>query len=191
MEQQRPTLPLLFFTFFKIGLFTIGGGYAMLPLIRKEIVEKRQWATDEEILNYYGIGQSTPGIIAVNTATFIGVHHYGFIGGIVATLGMVTPSWIIIISIAKFMGAFQENIYIAQAFVGIRLMVLALIARTLLKMGKNLLCSMWDYGLMFWGFVGLFFLQMTPIYVLLLAGTIGVLRQSRKKTWKAEEGRND
>ncbi len=191
MEQQRPTLPLLFFTFFKIGLFTIGGGYAMLPLIRKEIVEKRQWATDEEILNYYGIGQSTPGIIAVNTATFIGVHHYGFIGGVIATLGMVTPSWIGIISIAKFMWAFQGNAYIEQAFIGVRLMVLALIASAMIKMGKKVLYTIWDYGFMILGFVGLFFLQITPIYVLLLAGIGGVLRQSRKKTWKAEGGRND
>ena len=92
----------LFFIFFRIGGFTFGGGYAMLPAIQMELVEKRKWATNEEIIDYYAISQCTPGIIAVNTATFIGYKRKGVIGGIVATLGMVAPSLTIITIIASF-----------------------------------------------------------------------------------------
>ena len=82
----------LYLTFFKIGAFTFGGGYSMMPMIQKEIVEKHKWATDEEVLNYYAVGQCTPGVIAVNTSTFIGYKRRGVLGGFVATAGMITPS---------------------------------------------------------------------------------------------------
>ena len=93
----------LFFVFAKIGLFTFGGGYAMLPMLQKEIVEKHKWAKEDEIMDYFAIGQVTPGIIAVNTATFVGHKTKGLIGGIVATAGMVFPSIIIITVIAAFL----------------------------------------------------------------------------------------
>ena len=90
----------LFYSFAKIGAFTFGGGYAMLPLIQREVVEKKHWATEEEIMDYYAVGQCTPGIIAVNTATFIGYYKKGIIGGIFATLGVIFPSIVIILLIA-------------------------------------------------------------------------------------------
>ena len=93
-------------TFFKIGIMTFGGGYAMLPMIQREVVEKRGWATEEEILNYYAIGQCTPGVIAVNTATFIGDKRKGILGGFLATLGVVMPSLIIISVIAAVLNNF-------------------------------------------------------------------------------------
>ena len=97
----------LFIIFFRIGAFTFGGGYAMLPALQMELVEKRSWVSDEEILDYYAIGQCTPGIIAINTATFVGYKRKGLIGGIVATLGMVAPSLIIITTIAAFLSTFR------------------------------------------------------------------------------------
>ena len=97
----------LFFTFCRMGAFTFGGGYAMLPMIQKEIVEKNKWATEEEVLDYYAIGQCTPGIIAINTATFIGFKRKGIPGSIAATAGMVFPSLVIISTIAMFLQNFR------------------------------------------------------------------------------------
>ena len=96
----------LFLTFAKIGGFTFGGGYAMLPIMQKELVEKKDWTTNEELLNYYAVGQCTPGIIAVNVSTFVGYQKKGILGSIFSTLGVVTPSIIIIILIASFLQNF-------------------------------------------------------------------------------------
>ena len=98
----------LFFTFARIGGLTFGGGYAMLPMLQKEVVERRGWATNEELMDYYAIGQCTPGIIAVNTATFIGNKTRGVVGGVVATLGVVFPSLVIITIIAAFISNFAD-----------------------------------------------------------------------------------
>ena len=113
----------LFFTFARIGGLTFGGGYAMLPMLQKEVVEKRKWATEEEIMDYYAIGQCTPGIIAVNTATFVGQSTAGIAGGIFATLGVVFPSLIIITLIAAFLQNFAELAVVQYAFSGIRVCV--------------------------------------------------------------------
>ena len=109
--------------FFKIGIMTFGGGYAMLPMIQREVVEKRGWATEEEILNYYAIGQCTPGVIAVNTATFIGDSRKGVIGGFLATFGVVLPSLIIISVIAALLNNFAEIEAVQHALAGIRVAV--------------------------------------------------------------------
>ena len=98
----------LFLTFAKIGAFTFGGGYAMLPMLQKEVVDKKHWATDEEIMDYYAVGQCTPGVIFVNTATFIGYYQKGIIGGIIATLGVVFPSIVIISLIASILQNFAD-----------------------------------------------------------------------------------
>mgnify|MGYP000998070893 CR=1 FL=1 len=127
----------LFIIFCRIGGFTFGGGYAMLPIIQREIVEKRKWATDQEILDYYAIGQSTPGIIAVNTATFIGYKRKGIIGAIVATAGMVFPSLVIITLIAAYFTQFQDYQIVKHAFAGIRVAVVVLILNAVIKMWKN------------------------------------------------------
>ena len=102
------TLIQMFLIFAKIGGFTFGGGYAMLPMLQKEVVENKKWATQEELMDYYAIGQCTPGIIAVNTATFIGYKNKGFLGAIFATVGVITPSVIIVGIIAMFISNFQE-----------------------------------------------------------------------------------
>ena len=127
----------LFLTFARIGGLTFGGGYAMLPIIQKEVVEKRKWATEQEVADYYAIGQCTPGVIAVNTATFIGYKNKGILGGIVATLGVVFPSIIIISIIAMFISNFADLEVVKYAFSGIRVCVCVLIINAVIKLGKT------------------------------------------------------
>lgn len=132
----------LFVTFAKIGGFTFGGGYAMLPILQREVVEKRGWATEEELMDYYAIGQCTPGIIAVNTATFIGYKFKGIIGGIVATLGCIAPSIVIITIITACLQNFASYPVVQHALSGIRICVCALIIQAIIKLGKK---SIVDY----------------------------------------------
>ena len=121
----------LFLTFAKIGVCTFGGGYAMLPILQRELVEKRGWATEEELSDYFAIGQCTPGIIAVNTATFVGHSRKGAAGGVVATLGLVCPSILVILVIAGFLKKFRESRGVDAVFYGIRPASTALIAAAL------------------------------------------------------------
>ena len=127
----------LFWTFAKMGAITFGGGYAMLPIIQKEIVEKKKWATETEVIDYYAVGQCTPGVIAVNTATFIGYKLKGIIGGIVATLGVVFPSLVIIMIIAAFLKNFAQFSIVQHAVGGIRVAVVALIISSVIKLWKS------------------------------------------------------
>lgn len=128
----------LFLVFFKIGAVTFGGGYAMLPILQKEIVVNKKWGTDEELMDYFAIGQCTPGMIAVNVATFIGYKRGGYAGGIFATLGVITPSMIIITLIAMFLTRFQDSPLITHAFAGIRACVCVLILDTVIQLGKKI-----------------------------------------------------
>ena len=129
----------LFTTFFKIGLFTFGGGYAMIPLLSAELAKKKRWTTDEELMDYYSIGQCTPGIIAVNVSTFIGYKLKGVSGAVAATAGMVAPSVVIIIAIANAVSFYMKNEYVAHAFAGIRIVVIALIFDVVLVSGHHFL----------------------------------------------------
>ena len=124
----------LFLTFARIGAFTFGGGYAMLPMLQKEVVEKRKWATEQQLADYYAIGQCTPGVIAVNTATFIGYSEAGVIGAIFATLGVVFPSVVIISIIAAFLMNFTQYKIVQYAFSGIRVCVCVLIFDAVTKL---------------------------------------------------------
>ena len=129
----------LYATWFKMGLFTFGGGMAMLPIIEREVVEKHKWATEEEILEYYAIGQCTPGIIAVNTATFVGYYQKGVIGGIAATLGVISPSFIIISLIARLISNFSELAVVQHALKGINVAVCMLLILQLVDYGRRVL----------------------------------------------------
>ena len=123
----------LFLAFAKIGAVTFGGGYAMLPILQRDIVKKHGWATDEELMDYFAIGQCTPGIIAVNTATFIGYKQKGVLGGIFATLGVIFPSIVIISVIAAFITNYADLPVVRYAFNGIRVCVCILILNAVLK----------------------------------------------------------
>ena len=117
----------LFVTFAKVGVCTFGGGYAMLPILQREVVEKKGWATEEELTDYFAVGQCTPGIIAVNTATFIGYKYRGIPGGVLATLGLVFPSLVIITLIAAFLSNFADIPVVQHALAGINAAVVCLL----------------------------------------------------------------
>ena len=127
----------LFLTFARIGVCTFGGGYAMLPILQRELVENKKWATEGELADYYAVGQCTPGIIAVNTATFVGRGQAGIAGGIFATLGIVFPSIVIIVVIAAFLQNFMDLQWVVHAFNGVRAGVVALILSSVIKLFRN------------------------------------------------------
>ncbi len=149
-------------------------------MLRREVVNKYKWATDEEMLDYFAIGQSTPGIIAINTSTFIGFRKAGILGAIFSTLGMVTPSWIIIISIAKFFDAFADNQYVSSAFEGIRVVVVVLILNAVIRMGKKSITSWIQALIAIAAFVLIAFTSLSPIFVVVGSGLLGVLISSVK-----------
>lgn len=127
----------LYLTFTKIGSMMFGGGYAMLPILQREIVENKKWSTTEQLTDYYAVGQCTPGVIAVNTATFIGSQQAGIAGGVAATLGVVTIPAILILIIAAFLSSFMDSVIVAHAFNGIRACVTALILASVVKLFKG------------------------------------------------------
>ena len=169
------TLIDLFFTFCRIGGLTFGGGYAMLPMIQKEIVEEKKWATEEEVLDYYAVGQCTPGIIAVNTATFIGYKVHGIIGAIVATLGVVFPSLIIITIIAALLKNFANYSIVQHAFSGIRVVVIALIVSAILKLDKTSIKNSTTLIIAIIAFILVAFVNLSPIYIVIAAACIGLI----------------
>ena len=171
----------LFFTFARIGGLTFGGGYAMLPILQREVVEKRKWVTNEEIMDYYAIGQCTPGIIAVNTATFIGQKCAGNIGGIVATLGVVFPSLIIITLIAAFLQNFADLAIVKNAFAGIRICVSVLIINAVIKLWKSSVIDIATTIIFFVIFIAAIFTDLSPIVFVLFDGIAGVILKWRKK----------
>jgi chromate transporter len=168
-------LLLLFLTFAKIGSITFGGGLTMLPLLTREIVEKRKWATEQELLDYYAVGQCTPGIIAVNTATFIGYYQAGVLGGISATVGMVTPSIIIIVVVAAVLQQFMEYQIVSSALMGIRAVVCALLAHTVITLSKKSLVDIPTVVLFIIGLVLCFVFNITPIIVVIVGGVAGLI----------------
>lgn len=163
----------LFISFAKVGVLTFGGGLAMLPLLRKEIVEKQGWATDDELLDYYAIGQCTPGIIAVNTATFIGFNQCGIMGGIIATLGVVFPSVIIILLLASILQGFIEYEIVGHALNGIRAVVCALLGHTVISLAKKSLVDIFCVIIFVCAIPLLFFTDCPPIILIIACAIIG------------------
>lgn len=171
----------LYITFFKIGIMTFGGGYAMLPLLQTEIVEKHAWASKEEILNYFAVGQCTPGIIAVNTSTFIGYKRAKIPGGIVATLGFISPSILIILVIARVLNQFTDNVWVAHAFAGIRVAVCALVLKSIISMWKTGVKNAWGVLLFLIAFVMVAFVGISSVWLVICALALGILLQVRQE----------
>lgn len=169
------TILQLFLAFAKIGAVTFGGGYAMLPILQRDIVKKHDWATDEELVDYFAIGQCTPGIIAVNTATFVGYKQKGILGGIVATLGVVFPSVVIISIIAAFITNYAELAVVKHAFAGIRVCVCVLILNAIMKLAKSSLVDKWTYIIFAVVFALSLFLDVSAAILVLAAGLAGYL----------------
>lgn len=164
----------LFITFAKVGVMTFGGGYAMLPILQREVCENKHWATDAEIMDYYAIGQCTPGVIAVNTATFIGNKRRGTIGGIVATLGMVFPSLVIITLIAAVISNFADLIWVQNAFAGIRVCVCVFIFNAVVKLWKSAVIDLWTVLIFAAVFLGAVFLSVSPVIYVICAAAAGI-----------------
>lgn len=171
-----PLLLDLFCTFFRIGLFTFGGGYAMLPLLQREIVEKKHWATEEELLDYFAVGQCTPGIIAVNTATFVGFKEQKLSGAIFATLGIVSPSLVIITVIAALLSNFAHIAAVQNAFAGIRVAVCVLILNSIVKLWKKSVVDKLTLGVFIAVFLGSVLLShVSPVVFIVAAAVLGVV----------------
>lgn len=168
----------MFLTFARIGGLTFGGGYAMLPLLQREIVEKYGWATEEELADYYAIGQCTPGIIAVNTATFIGQKRAGVLGGIVATLGVAFPSLVIITIIAGIITNFADLPVVKNAFAGIRVCVCVLIFNSVIKLWKTASADKWCVAIFVLVLALSLFLDISPIIFVLCSGAAGLAIKS-------------
>ena len=172
----------LFWVFAKMGVMTFGGGYAMLPILQREIVETRAWATEEEMADYYAVGQCTPGIIAVNTATFVGYKNKKIPGAIAATLGVIFPSLVIITIIAAFLQNFAELAVVKHAFNGIRAAVCVLILNAVTKLAKKSVVDKVTMAICVVVTVLSLFTEISPAIIIILAGCAGYLakRLSRK-----------
>ena len=171
MEKEKASLKDLYMAFFKTGLFTFGGGIAMLPMLEKELVDNHKWCTYEDIMDYYAVGQCTPGIIAVNTATFVGYKHRGVAGAIVATAGIVTPSVIIITIIALFIRNFTDIPAVQHAIKGITAGVCAIIIPSIFKLAKNSIKSVFAAILAICAFLLAEFTSF-PFYLIVICGII-------------------
>lgn len=169
----------LFLTFCRIGGFTFGGGYAMLPMLQKEVVESRHWATEDELMDYFAIGQCTPGIIAVNTATFVGYKTKGIWGAIFATAGVIFPSLVIVIIIAACLQNFSQLAVVQNAFGAIRVVVGVLILNAVMKMYKKTVTDKLGVLLVVAAFVASALFSVSPVLIVLGAGILGLLYKKK------------
>ena len=183
MKSEKKTLRLyweLCRAFFRVGILTFGGGYAMLPILRREVIETHSWCSDEELMDYYAIGQCTPGIIAVNTATFIGYRQAGILGGIAATFSLTLPSFIIILIIAAVLQNFADLAVVKNAFAGIRAAVVALVLGAVIKLFKSSVVDKPTLCIFIAVTLCSLFLNISPVIFVLAAGLIGIAL----KVWK-------
>lgn len=165
----------LYTAWFKMGLFTFGGGYAMLPMIQKEVIEKYHWASEDEIMDYYAIGQCTPGIIAVNTATFVGYYQKGIVGGIVATLGVVSPSLIIIMLIASLISNFAQLEIVQHALLGINVAVCMLMINAIMNLWKKSIKNIPSFVIFALCLLFSIFTNVSTVWFVILSGVLGVI----------------
>lgn len=165
----------LYGAFFRIGILTFGGGLTMLPMLKHEVVEKNNWTTEEELLDMYAIGQCTPGIIAVNTATYIGYKKAGVIGSVFATLGMISPSIIIITIVAAFLKQFMDNVWLKHALMGVRGIICGLMLNTVLTLAKKSLVHPVCIGICLVVFLLALFTPVPTIILLLISAIAGII----------------
>ena len=175
----------LFYTFAIVGVTTFGGGYAMLPALQREVVEKRGWATEEELMDWFAIGQCTPGVIAVNTSTFCGYRTKGLAGAVFATLGVLFPPVLIVLVISAFFWSFAENPWVAHALVGVRACVCALIANSTIKLFKKAVLDVPTFLVFAVVFVLAAFFGVTPALLVAGSGIFGLALYQVRKGAKA------
>lgn len=165
----------MFLTFARIGGLTFGGGYAMMPMLQREVVEKKHWATENELMDYYAVGQCTPGVIAVNTAVFVGNKVRGFVGAVAASLGVVFPSLVIIVAIAAFIQSFSDLPIVQNAFAGIRVGVCVLILDAVIKLFKKAIVDKFTLALFIIVFGASVFIDINPIIFVIAAAVAGII----------------
>lgn len=168
----------LFWEFLKIGLFTIGGGMAMIPQIQQVAVKDKGWLTEEEMIDCIAVSQSLPGVIAINSATYIGKKIKGITGSLAATLGVITPSFVIIILVVTLLGAVGENQYVLGAFTGIKAAVCGLILVTVVRLGKQILNTVFQWILAVGALLAIGVFGVTAIWVILAGAVIGIVYNS-------------
>lgn len=173
--EKTARLSDLYATFFRIGILTFGGGLTMLPMLKYEIVQKKKWTSEEQLLDCYAIGQCTPGIIAVNTATYVGYLKAGVPGAIWATTGMVSPSLIIITLVAAFLRSFMDNVWLQHALTGVRGIVCALMFNTVLNLAKKSLIHPICYAICLGAFLLATFTPVPTVVIVLLSAVLGNL----------------
>ena len=181
INQEKTTLWQLYSSFFKIGGLTFGGGLAMLPMLQREVIDKYRWVNEEQLLDIYAIGQCTPGIIAINTASMIGFRKRGVWGSIIATLGMVTPSLVLITALASLLSQFEESILMQRAFGGIRVAVCALITQSVITLYKKSIVDLPTLALCLVTVAGTIFLHLSPIMFVLAGIVFGIVVQNLKR----------
>ncbi len=178
--EKLKTLAVLFFSFFKIGAVTFGGGMSMLPILKRDLVDKKKWATDEEMIDYFAIGQSTPGVIAVNVATFIGYKQAGVIGAVVGVAGIVFPSLVVIILIAAFLSNFSEIMWIRRALKGINAAVAVLLVRAVFLFGKKTVFDVCTFLIAAAAFVAMLIFRVQGFWIVAGSAFTGWLCQTLK-----------
>lgn len=187
-RQVSADLFQLFFVFFKIGAVTFGGGTAMLPILEHELVHKKKWTTVDQLLDYYTIGQSTPGIIAVNVATFIGYNKQKTLGAVVATAGIVTPSLLIITFLAAFISNFSEILWVQKALSGINIAVTALLTKSVWDFGKRTVKNFFCVVLYLAAFIAMFFFHVHSVIIILVSIFLGIAYSHINSKNKIENG---
>ena len=170
---MNTSLLSMFFTFAKIGAFTLGGGYAMVPIMEKEIVDRKGWLTHEEFMDILIVAQSTPGLFAINMASHIGNKARGVLGGVVGSLGVALPSIVVILLIAMFFRTFKDNVYIEKIFMGIRPAVVALIAAPCFSMARTAKISIYNLWIPVVACILITAFGVSPIWIILVAGLAG------------------
>lgn len=171
----------LYKTFFKIGIQTFGGGYSMIPRLQKKFVDDLKWISEEEMLDYITIGQCTPGVITINLATFLGYKRYGILGGIVSTLGMISPSFLIILAFSFFLEYILSYPIVIHAFSGVRVAVTALIFSTFLNLYKRCVIDNKTFGIFLTVVVFGIFTTLKPVYLVIYSGLLGIILTSGKE----------
>lgn len=179
----------IYFAFFKVGAFTFGGGLAMMPMLQKELIEKKQWLTEEELIDYYAVGQSTPGIIAVNVATFVGYKRAGILGGIFGTLGIISPSLVIIMILANLINSISDYPIVQKALTGINVAVAALLTSVIINFAKKTIKNVWNAIFMLISFLLIFALKVPSFIVILFGLATGIILTfiHKKKETKTDD----
>jgi chromate transporter len=174
-KTESPKLLELFCVFMRISAITIGGGYVMFPLMKSEVVDSKDWITDEEMVDFYALGQSVPGIIAMNTATLIGYRKRGLPGALISALGMATPSILVILLIAAFLTPYFDHPWVKKAFAGIRAAVVAMIVMAVWQVGRKSASKLPTLGIALGAFLLIVVAGLHPVLMILLGGGLGAI----------------